>query len=80
MTRAELHRLIDELPDESVDAAGILLTRAKDPLVAVLEAAPPDDEPYAEDEKAASDESWASYRRGEAVKLSELRAELDAGA
>jgi hypothetical protein len=39
MTRAELHRLVDELPEESVDAAGVLLTRAKDPMVATLEAA-----------------------------------------
>lgn len=79
MTRAELHRLIDELPDESVDAAGILLTRAKDPLTAALEAAPGDDEPYTEDEAATSQEGWAAYRRGEAVTLSELRAEHETG-
>jgi hypothetical protein len=80
MTRAELHRLIDELPDESVDAAGILLTRAKDPMVAALEATPMDDEPYTEEEQAASKEGWAAYRRGEAVGLSELRAELGSDA
>lgn len=77
MTRAELHRLIDELPEASVDAAGILLTRAKDPLVAALEATPIDDEPYTEGDEAASNEGWAAYRRGEAVELSELRAELE---
>lgn len=77
MTRTELHRLVDELPDESVDAAGILLTRARDPLVAGLEAAPLDDEAYAEDDQAASKEGWAAYRRGDAVSLSELRAELE---
>jgi hypothetical protein len=80
MTRAELHRLIDELPDESVDAAGILLTRAKDPLIAALEAAPGDDEPYTDDEAAASQEGWAAYRHGEAVTLGELRAEHETGA
>jgi hypothetical protein len=79
MTRAELHRLVDELPDESVDAAGILLRRAKDPLVAALEAAPEDDEPYTDEERAGSAEGWAAYQRGEGVKLSELRAELDTG-
>jgi hypothetical protein len=79
MTRTELHRLVDELPEESVDAAGILLTRAKDPVVAALEAAPIDDEPYSQDE-AASDEGWAAYRRGEAVQVGELRAEFDADA
>ncbi len=67
MTRAELHRLVDELPEESVDAAGILLTRAKDPVVAALEAVPY--EPYTEEDRAASDEGWAAYQRGEAVKV-----------
>jgi len=70
MTRIELRRLVDELPDESVDAAGILLRRARDPRVAALEAARRDDEPYAEDHEAASDEGWAAYRQGDAVKLS----------
>jgi hypothetical protein len=72
MTRTDLHRLVDVLPDESIDAAGILLKRAQDPLVAVLEAAPLDDEPYTEEDETASDEGWAAYQQGEAVKLSEL--------
>jgi hypothetical protein len=41
-----------------------------------LEAAPFDDEPYGEDDARASDEGWAAYERGEAVGLSQLRAEL----
>jgi hypothetical protein len=73
--RAELHRLVDELPDESVDAAGVLPTRTQDPLVAALEAAPLDDEPYTEDDRAASVAGWAAYQRGEAIKEGELRAE-----
>jgi capsular polysaccharide biosynthesis protein len=40
MTRAELYRLVDELPNESVDAAVVLLTRAKDPVLAAPQAAP----------------------------------------
>jgi hypothetical protein len=36
MTRADLHRLVDKLPNESVDAAAVLLTRAKDPVLAAL--------------------------------------------
>jgi hypothetical protein len=75
MTRAELHRLVDELPEESVAAAGVLLTRAKDPMVAILEAAPFDDEPYTGDDREASDEGWVAYRRGEAITVAELRAE-----
>lgn len=77
MTRAELHRLVDELPEESVDAAGVLLTRAKDPLVATLEAAPFDDEPYTREDREASDEGWVAYRRGEAITVAELHAESE---
>ena len=80
MTRAELHRLVDELPEESVDAAGVLLTRAKDPMVAALEAAPVDDEPYTGEDREASDEGWAAYRRGQAINVAELRAESEPGA
>lgn len=80
MTRAELHRLVDELPEESVDAAGVLLTRAKDPVVATLEAAPFDDEPYTGEDRAASEEGWAAYQRGEAINVAELRAESEADA
>jgi hypothetical protein len=80
MTRAELHRLVDELPDESIDAAAILLTRAKDPMVAALEAVPPDDEPYTAEDRLASEEGWAAYQRGEAISIAELRAEPDSDA
>ncbi|MFZ1154475.1 MAG: hypothetical protein WAN93_06180 [Solirubrobacteraceae bacterium] len=80
MTRAELHRLVDELPEESVDAAGVLLTRAKDPVVATLEAAPFDDEPYTGEDRTASDEGWAAYQRGEAINVAELHAEPEADA
>jgi hypothetical protein len=80
MTRADLHRLVDELPDESVDAAGVLLTRAKNPVLAALEAAPSDDEPYTSDDRRASEEGWAAYRRDEAIGVADLRAEPDAAA
>jgi len=71
---------VDELPDESVDAAGVLLTRAQDPLVAALEAAPLDDQPYAEDDRAASVAGWVADQRGEAIKAGELPVEPEPGA
>lgn len=52
MTKTELHRLVDELPDESLEAVGRLLERAQDPVIAQLDAAPLDDEPLTEDEIA----------------------------
>jgi len=63
-----------------VDAAGVLLARAKDPVVATLEAAPFDDEPFTVGDREISDEGWAAYRRGEAIDLAELRAESESGA
>ncbi len=75
VTRAELHRLVDELPDENVDAAGILLTRAQDAMVEALEAAPLDDAPCTEDDCARSDAGWAAYELGDAIKVGELLVE-----
>lgn len=44
MTRAELHHLVDALPDESVSSAVILLRRAQDPVMAKLDVASYGDE------------------------------------
>ena len=32
MTRADLHRLVDELPDDALDSAALLLQRKRDPM------------------------------------------------
>ncbi len=54
MTRAELHRIVDELPEASVEVAGQLLRRAaEEPEVAQLLMTPWDDEPVSEEEQAA---------------------------
>jgi hypothetical protein len=77
MTRADLHRLVDELPDESLDAAVVLLTRAKDPVLAALEAAPFDDEPETEEERRAVADAHTERERGiEPVPLERVLAEF----
>jgi hypothetical protein len=53
MTGAELHRLVDELPEASLDPAGRLLERARDPMMATLDASPWGDEPSTREEQAA---------------------------
>jgi hypothetical protein len=53
MTKAKLHRLVDELPDESLAAAAVLLRRAQDPVVAKLDAAPYDDEELSDEDLRA---------------------------
>lgn len=50
MTRAHLHRLVDELPEESLIPTALILERARNPFWAALQAAPPDDEPVTADD------------------------------
>jgi hypothetical protein len=74
MTRAELHRLVDELPEASLDPVARLLERARDPTVAMLDASPLDDEPYTREEQAAVE---AAFREpGPSVPLEKAAGEL----
>ncbi len=74
-TKQDLHHLVDELPDASVEPAARWLARAKDPMVAVLDAAPIDDEPLSDDERTAIVEARARLSRGDGVPLEDLPAE-----
>jgi hypothetical protein len=53
MTKTELHRLVDALPDESLPAAAILLQPPKDLVAAKLDAAPYDDEEMTDEDLRA---------------------------
>jgi hypothetical protein len=54
VTKAELHKIVDELPEASVDVAGALLRRAaEEPEAAQLLMAPWDDEPVTDEEQVA---------------------------
>jgi hypothetical protein len=74
MTKTELYELVDALPDESLPAAAILLRRARDPMVAKLDAAPYDDEPLTDEDLRAVREA----RTESGVAWSEVEAELSA--
>lgn len=75
MTKTELHRLIDELPEESLEPVGELLRRAQDPVVAKLDAAPYDDEELTDEDLGAVREA----RREPGIEWSEAEAELNSG-
>jgi hypothetical protein len=75
MTKTELHRLVDALPDESLPAAAILLRRAQDPVVAKLDVAPLDDEELTDEDRRAIQES----RKEPGIAWSEVESELNAG-
>jgi len=80
VTRAELHRIVDDLPEASVDVAGALLRRAADePEVARLLAARLDDEPYTEEERAEDARALAAIEHGEGVDWQEAKARLESG-
>lgn len=65
---------MDALPEESWDAAAVLLQRAQDPVVARLDAAPYDDEDVTAEDLSAIEEA----RREPAVPWTEAEAELNA--
>lgn len=75
MTRTELHRLVDALPDESLPAAATLLRRAQDPVAAKLEAAPYDNEELADEDLRAVKEA----RSEPSISCSDAEAEPKAG-
>lgn len=75
MTRTDLHRLVDALPDESLLAVAILLRRAQDPVAAKLDAAPYDHEELADEDLRAVKEA----RSEPGVPWSDAEAELNAG-
>jgi hypothetical protein len=75
VTKTELHELVDTLPDESLPAAAILLRRARDPVIAKLDAAPYDDEEVSEEDLQAIRQA----RSEPGVPWSNAEAELSAG-
>jgi hypothetical protein len=74
MTKTELHRLVDALPDASLPAAAVLLRRAQDPVAARLDVAPFDDEEWTKEDQHAAREA----RREPGIPWSEVEAELNA--
>ena len=77
MTRDELHRLVDELPDEALNSAARLLRSASDPMIWMLDNAPPDDEPFTDDERADVERALQALHRGEGISLEQLIAEFE---
>lgn len=67
--------MVDELPDDELVAAKRFLEylrfRSKDPLRALLDEAPLDDEPVTEEDLAAIREGFAEKAKGEVVSHEE---------
>ncbi len=78
--REELHRLVDELPDEELYAALRYLDYLRRTSLAylreVLDKAPIDDEPLTEEDLKAIEEAEAEIARGEEIPWEVAREQL----
>ena len=75
-TKDALYRLIDAIPEEGMETARRALEPLVDPVLLALANAPVDDEPETDEERAAVEEGWKAYRRGEWVSADDVRREL----
>lgn len=69
-TKADLHQLVDQLPDGDVAIAGrvlagLLASAEEDPMLRLLAALPLDDEPLSDEARVAHRAGWEAYKRGE---------------
>lgn len=76
VTKAEPHRLIDELPDGAVAEAAQRLAPLRSQLARALYSAPPDDEMETDEERASTREAQAEIARGEGLSTAEVRKAL----
>ena len=81
--RRELHTLVDDLPETELSAAKRFLEylrqQVEDPLRAVLDAAPVDDEPVMDEDLVAIQEALAERAKGEVVSHEEVKRILRLG-
>ena len=74
-TRETLHKLIDELPEDEIQAATLYLQHLRnrnDPVLAALLNAPEDDEPESDYERDAVAEGMEDLAAGRVVSSAEI--------
>ena len=79
-TRQELHNLVDQLPEGTLDAAHQALIESlaeqHDPVFESMLKAPEDDEPNTPEEDESAEEGWQGYLRGEYMPAEEAEREF----
>jgi hypothetical protein len=70
ITRKDLHRLVDQLPEAALKALEEWLAEY-DPVLWALLTAPEDDEPETEEERKAMAEAYEDLKAGRVVSLEE---------
>ena len=76
VTKTDLHRLVDDLPDSQIEKAARQLKDLNDPLSRLLEEAEEDDEPLTEEDLKAIEEAHEDIRQGRVVSHEEARRRL----
>ena len=81
VTREQLYRLVDELPEDELATAARILEglqghSEQDPMLKLLDEAPEDDEPLTPEDIAAIEEGKAAFRRGDYWTPQEAKREL----
>ena len=76
MSKADLHRLVDELPEAKAEEARLLLEELRDAPSYTAETAPFDDEPLTDDDRAALDEAHEDIRAGRVTTQEEVERKL----
>jgi predicted transcriptional regulator len=76
VTRDDLHRLVDELPERDVEAATKMLRDLGHPLLRSLRNAPDEDEEITAGERAAIEEGLEALDAGDVLSDEELAEQL----
>jgi hypothetical protein len=79
MTRSDLHRLLDAVPDETLGAVQRALEPLADPFLLALATAPIDDEPETDEERAAVTEAREDIATGAVRDWEDVRRDLSGG-
>lgn len=76
MNKADLHRIVDRLPDHLVEAAGEILEvleQSANPLLPALQSAQPEAAGLPEQDLQAIREGWSAWKQSQASTLEELK-------
>lgn len=76
ISRSSIHALVDRLDPEQLTVAETVLRSLVDPVARALASAPPDDEPYTEEDRAAVAEAEESLSQNSPASLEEVLADL----
>jgi hypothetical protein len=79
ITRSDVQRLLDAVPDETLDEARRALEPLADPFLLALASAPIDDEPETDAERVAIAEAHDDISAGRVRDWTDVRRELGGG-